>query len=333
MSSVPSARLTPLTLNTRLMSDQWPPPVSKPGSLRDTVTAFENKRSTSASQGPPVSPLELVSLQRKPTPPSPPVAWDNVQSGGCETQSTRGTYAADATESIGRSGSLRERMAALQGKGAFGSAPPPITPKPAMPSDNLQSCEGECKPQCGGGMSAANAAESIGRGGSLKERMAAPQGKGAFGGPPSPIAPNPSIGRPKRGRLPSVPAPVTCWDESKEATRGVDASGREAPRSPPPRAAARLSPECQGTANHEEISLVQGDGGDHGSEEEERQHKAMIAVHVSRLGGANVGTGPPIVAPRPVICESSPLPEVKEEALVDQPTILEESNQGTTYRR
>ena len=271
MLSVSSARLTPLTLNTRLMSDQWPPPASKPGSLRDRVAAYENKRSTSASKGPPISSPELVSLQRKPRPPSPSVAWDNVHSSGCETQSTRGTSAVDAMESIGRSGSLRERMVALQGKGAFGSAPPPTAPKP-------------------------------------------------------------SIERPERGRLPSVPAPVTSRDESKEATRGVDASGREASRSPPPRTAASLSPERQGTASHEEISLVQGDGGDRGTEEEERQHRAVIAVHMSRLGGAKVGTGPPIVAPRHVIRESLPLPEVKEEALADQPAILEESNQGTTYR-
>ena len=237
-------------------------------------------------------------------------------------------------ESIGRSGSLRERMAALQSKGTFGSAPPPIAPKPSLPSDNVQLREGEREPSCTSGMSAADAVESIGRGGSLKERMAALQGKGAFSGPPPPIAPKPTIERPKRRRPPPVPAPVTSRDESKEAIAGVDASSREVSRSPPPRVAASPSHERQGTASREEDSVVQGgDDGDHDLEEEERQRRGAIAARIARLGGAKVGTGPPIIAPKPVIRKPSPPLEVKEEALVDQPTILEESNQGATYRR
>ena len=296
----------PLTLNTHLMSDQWPPPASKPGLLRGRVSAFKKKGSTSASQGHPVPNPRPVGLQGRPRPSSPLIARDDVQSGGYEIKSIHGTSAADAMESIGRSGSLKERVAALQGKGTFGSVPPP---KPSTPSDNVQSREGERESPWTGGVSAANAVESIGHGGSLKERMTALQGKGAFGGPPPPIAPGPSIERPKRRRPPPVLGPMTSRDESKEAIAGVDASSREASRSLPPRVAASLSPERQGTASYEEDSLVQeGDGRDHGLEEEERQRRRVITARIAHLGSAKVSMGPPIVAPRPVIREYSPPP-------------------------
>lgn len=257
-----------LALNSHLMSDQSPPPKPKPGSLRDRIAAFENKGS--APQGPPIPRPKPGGLQWKPRAPSPPASSDTPQSG-------------------------------------------------------------ERKPPSTGGMSAVDAVESIGRGGSLKERMAALQGKGAFGGPPPPVAPRPNVERPK---WKPPPAPVTSVGESKEAIAGVDASGREASRSPPPRAAVSPSPERQETLNREEDSVPQeGDDGDHDPEEEERQRRAAIAARMARLGGARFGMAPPIFAPKPTVRKSAPGPEVKEEAPVDQPTVLEESNQGPTYRR
>ncbi|KAI9568522.1 hypothetical protein HD554DRAFT_2000016, partial [Boletus coccyginus] len=157
------------------MSDQSPPPKPKLGSLRDRIAAFETK----GTSGPPPGPIRPKpgGLQWKPRPPSPPTSPDHVQSADRKLTAT-------------------------------------------------------------GGMSASDAMESIGRGGSLKERMAALQGKGAFGGPPPPVAPKPNVERPKWKPPPAVPAPAPSEDEPRDGTAGVDASGREPSRSPPPRAVA-----------------------------------------------------------------------------------------------
>ena len=267
---VEHAPIAILELNFHLMSDQSPPK-PKPGSLRDRIAAFENKGTPAPAQGPPSLRPKPGGLQWKPKPPSPPTSPDNVQSSERKLPSTGGMSASDAMESIGRGVSLKERMAALQGKGAFGSAPPPVAPKP-------------------------------------------------------------NVERPKWKPPPTVPAPVTSGDESNEVIAGVDASGREASRSPPPRAAISPSPESQGTSNPEGDSVAQdADHGDPDPEEEERQRRAAIAARMARLGGARLGMGPPIFAPKPIVRKSEPAqppPEVKEEVPVDQPTVLKESSQG-----
>jgi hypothetical protein len=65
-----------------------------------------------------------------------------------------------------------------------------------------------------GGMSASDAKESIGLGGSLKDRMAALQGRGAFGGIPwcSSNTPKPAVEKPKWKPPPVVSPPA---DESE----------------------------------------------------------------------------------------------------------------------
>ena len=235
------------------MSDQSPPPKPKPGSLRDRIAAFENKGSTAPAVPPPTRPKPV---QWKPKPPSPPTSPDNVQSA-------------------------------------------------------------DRKPASTGGMSASDALESIGRAGSLKERMAALQGKGGFGGPPPPVAPKPNVDRPKWKPPPAVPAPVTSDDEPTV--------GRAASRSPPPRAVASPSPETQ-EASHRDADPIQqeGDDGDVDPEEEERQRRAAIAARMARLGGARFGMAPPIFAPKPVVRKPEPAPEVKD----DEPITVKESSQG-----
>ncbi|KAI5991110.1 hypothetical protein EDD15DRAFT_2130846, partial [Pisolithus albus] len=117
------------------MSDQSPPPTKpKPGSLRDRIAAFENKNAPATSApgsgtgtAAPASRPKPGNLQWKPKAPSPPPTPPDQTSkivgvGG-------GMSASDAKESITRGGTLKERMAALQGKGGFGApAPPPTLP-------------------------------------------------------------------------------------------------------------------------------------------------------------------------------------------------------------
>ncbi|KAF8547172.1 hypothetical protein OG21DRAFT_958221 [Imleria badia] len=232
-------------------------------------------------------------------------------------------------------GSLRDRIAAFENKGAPGApaVPPPPRPKPGglqwkpkPPSppptspDDVQSADR--KPASTAGMSASDAMESIGRAGSLKERMAALQGKGAFGGPPPPIAPKPNVDRPKWKPPPAVPASATSDDE--------DASGRAPSKTPPPRAMSSPPPPENQGAPHRDADAVprEGDGGDPDPEEEERQRRAAIAARMARLGGARFGMSPPIFAPKPVVRKPEPAPEVKDEAHGDQPTIVKESSEA-----
>lgn len=239
-------------------------------------------------------------------------------------------------------GSLRDRIAAFETKGTSGPSPGPVRPKPGglqwkprPPSpptspDHVQSADR--KPTIAGGMSASDAMESIGRAGSLKERMAALQGKGAFGGSPPPVAPKPNVERPKWKPPPPVLACVSSEDEPRDVTASVAASGREASRSPPPRGVASPTPEDQEASNRDGDTVAQeGDGGDPSPEEEERQRRAAIAARMARLGGARFGMAPPIFAPKPVVRKSEPAPpalEAKEEMHGDQPAVINESNEG-----
>ncbi|KIJ07836.1 hypothetical protein PAXINDRAFT_173234 [Paxillus involutus ATCC 200175] len=169
--------------------------------------------------------------------------------------------------------------------------------------------------------------ESIGRGGTLKERMAALQGKGGFGGAPPPI-PSKPMEKPKWKPPPMVSPPAD--EDEKEFVAG--AGGREASRSPPPRAVASSSAESQETSNREGDPAAEEGGDDPDAEEEARQRRATIAARMARLGGARFGMGPPIFAPKPVARKSEPTPsapEVQEEAPhTDQTTVLGESREA-----
>ncbi|KAJ7094217.1 hypothetical protein C8R43DRAFT_828052, partial [Mycena crocata] len=117
------------------MSDTPPPPKPKPGSLRDRIAAFEKPSSgSSAPAPPPLRPKPAGTVSWKPKPPSPPTENTTFSAGGegdaAPTAKTGGMSASDAKESIGRGGSLKDRMAALQGRGAFGAPAPPPAPIP-----------------------------------------------------------------------------------------------------------------------------------------------------------------------------------------------------------
>ena len=114
-------------------SPQPPPTKSKPGSLRDRIAAFEKPTPSPSAPAPKPPPVRPKPVAWKPTPHSP-VSNATETAEHEEKKLVGGMSASDAKESIGKGGSLKERMAALQGRGAFGGGatpgPPPIGPKP-----------------------------------------------------------------------------------------------------------------------------------------------------------------------------------------------------------
>ena len=204
-------------------------------------------------------------------------------------------------------GSLRDRIAAFEKQSSASnppSNPPPTRPKPGnvswkpkqpSPPPSPSNNDKERRTSATGSMSAADAKESIGHGVSLKERMAALQGKGGFG--PSNPPPKPASEKPK-WKPPPKPANPPSPSEEKAP---VDLEA--VIRSPP------LDPEQTETLTEKPTeSAEQGDEGGESKEDpedEERQRRAAIAARMQRLGGARIGMAPPVVAPKPPIRRTS----------------------------
>ncbi|KAI6044907.1 hypothetical protein EDC04DRAFT_2640623 [Pisolithus marmoratus] len=225
-------------------------------------------------------------------------------------------------------GSLRDRIAAFENKGApttsapgsgTATAAPAPRPKPGNlqwkpkpPSPSPTSPDQASKiPGIGGGMSASDAKESISRGGTLKERMAALQGKGAFGAPaPPPAIPSKpaAVEKPKWKPPPAISSPPADDD-------GV--VGRAASRSPPYRRSTSPPSDVLSQTNEAEAKGSPPPEGDRTSpdpEDEERHRRATIAARMARLGGARIGMAPPIISPKPVVRKpTAPAPEPKQE--------------------
>lgn len=146
-------------------------------------------------------------------------------------------------------------------------------------------------------MSASDAKESIGKGSSLKERMAALQGRGGFGAPP-PVAPKPAVERPKWKPPPVVSPPV---EDEPEATGEEESSGSP---SIPARSAESpvVKPEGEDEVESDKATDIpekKASEEEEGTEEvdaeaEERQRRAAIAARMARLGGARLGMGAPV---------------------------------------
>ena len=114
------------------MSDNQTPP-KKVGSLRDRIAAFEKPQASSSGPTPPPprpKPGGLVGQWK-------PKQLERVALPTEDSDTDKGGMSADdARHSISRVGGLKERMAALQGKGAFGATVDPNTPKaPPLPSE------------------------------------------------------------------------------------------------------------------------------------------------------------------------------------------------------
>ncbi|KAF8881906.1 hypothetical protein BD779DRAFT_1675239 [Infundibulicybe gibba] len=106
----------------------------KPGSLRDRIAAFEKPAAASSTGPPPPGPRPKPGgVSWKPKPVSPPSSPARTGDNAAPVEKkSGGMSASDAKESIGKGGSLKDRMAALQGRGGFAAPPPPTAPKPAV---------------------------------------------------------------------------------------------------------------------------------------------------------------------------------------------------------
>ncbi|TCD68515.1 hypothetical protein EIP91_010571 [Steccherinum ochraceum] len=223
-------------------------------------------------------------------------------------------------------GSLRDRIAAFENKGsapAAAPAAPAPRPKPASaaswkPKAPTPPDSPPRNPAVGGaGMSAADAKESIGAGGSLRERMAALQGRSGFG-PAPPVAPKPAVERPKWKPPPQtvvVPALGEEEDETAEAKPPVVA--------PPPTHEEGHDEGAKPAAEEDEsenpVAPVEGEEAEGEKEpdpqEEERQRRAAIAARMARLGGARVGmAAPPIFGKKPEYKRTESTKPKEEEA-------------------
>uniref|UniRef100_A0A8H8CHM2 BBC1/AIM3 cysteine proteinase-fold domain-containing protein n=1 Tax=Psilocybe cubensis TaxID=181762 RepID=A0A8H8CHM2_PSICU len=262
------------------MSDQpSQPPKPKPGSLRDRIAAFEKTANAApapaAAPAPRPKPAGFASWKPKaPSPPSSPSA--------SATSSTEHT-------SVGASKV--------------------------------------------GTMSASDAKESITKGGSLKDRMAALQGKGAFGAPVPPTAPKPAVERPKWKPPPVVQAPADDDDQTGEHATAAIAAAVERTLSPPVSLKSSESAEIVSTPEVGDDSAAPSvpveEGGQEGEqtvvdpEEEERQRRAAIAARMARLGGARVGMAPPTIGKKPPVRrptqEEAPVPPKEESKPSEEP--------------
>jgi len=158
-------------------------------------------------------------------------------------------------------------------------------------------------------MSASDAKVSITKAGSLKERMAALQGLGAFGGGPTAAPPPKPAEKPKWKPPPQVAVapPVTGDDDEGDSSAADDKPATSPLKAPSDDMLAALSkaqpPPAQapGQEDASEIAAgasVEGEGGPD-PEEEARQRRAAIAARMARLGGTRAGMGPPIFGRNP----------------------------------
>ena len=221
----------------------------------------------------------------------------------------------DSTPPKPKPGSLRDRIAAFEQKPASSPAPPAPRPKPGglsqwKPRTSSPPESPQPSNRHDNSMSATDAKESITKGGSLKERMAALQGLGAFGGGPATSPPPKPSEKPKWKPPPQVAVvpPVTGDDEEDASASEVADTGSKPMVSPlktPSEEILAALSRSPPPANEEPpvtVSDVPGaEEEEPDPEEEERQRRAAIAARMARLGGARVGMGPPIFGRKPEV--------------------------------
>ncbi|PPQ70453.1 hypothetical protein CVT25_005349 [Psilocybe cyanescens] len=263
------------------MSDQpSQPPKPKPGSLRDRIAAFE-KTATAAPSAPAPAPRPKPAGfgSWKPKVPSPPSSPSTSASAVASTD-----HASSSASKVG-------------------------------------------------GMSASDAKESITKAGSLKDRMAALQGKGAFGAPAPPTAPKPAVEKPKWKPPPVVHAPADDDDHAGEHTTAAVAAAVERTLSPPVSVKSHESVDNASTPDVRDESAAPAPVQESEQEsepaavdpqDEERQRRAAIAARMARLGGARVGMAPPVIGKKPVrkpTQEELPAPKKEEIKTVEEPAV------------
>ena len=143
---------------------------------------------------------------------------------------------------------------------------------------------------------------------SLKERMAALQGAGAFGGlgrgggAPPPNIPAPGTGdKPKPRWKPPVAVPAPSEDESSTGASEPRVHSYREDHSTAATEDEEGSITTHTGATGEESTeggAAEGAEGSEDPEEDERRRRAAIAARMARLGGARFGMAPPVFAPR-----------------------------------
>lgn len=235
-------------------------------------------------------------------------------------------------------GSLRDRIAAFEQKPASSPAPAPAPrPKPGnlsqwKPRSTSPHDTQPANDRNDTGMSASDAKESITKGGSLKERMAALQGLGAFGGGPAAAPPPKPAEKPKWKPPPQVAVvpPVTGDDDDGDVAEADDKPAVSPLKAPGDDIVAALSKHPQPAPAQEGQSEVEGEAPVAGEEadpdEEERQRRARIAARMARLGGTRVGMGPPIFGRKPEIKPKPAIPA--PETAKEEPTTIANVSEG-----
>ncbi|KIP05316.1 hypothetical protein PHLGIDRAFT_161643 [Phlebiopsis gigantea 11061_1 CR5-6] len=216
-------------------------------------------------------------------------------------------------------GSLRDRIAAFENKSTSSTptSPPAPRPKPAghvswkprpaSPSPADEPAQSEKKPSAGVGMSAADAKAAIGAGGSLKERMAALQGHGGFGGAAPPAAPpKPAGEKPKWKPPPQVASPPPDESQPRTSTEDHVVSEENEPKT------GHEAEEAGEERPKDEADEKSGEARELDPEEAERQRRAALAARMARLGGARVGMGPPIFGQKPDVPKKPSAPKAEE---------------------
>ncbi|KAH7096416.1 hypothetical protein BKA62DRAFT_510528 [Auriculariales sp. MPI-PUGE-AT-0066] len=223
------------------MSDSAP--AKKVGSLRDRIAMFDKKPEADVAPAPASAPGgprgKLGAWKPKPIEREP-------------VASNEGLNKSEPSTTVGASSSTRESN----------DSTPAVAPERSGSK----------------GMSAADARESITKGGamSMKERMAALSGRGGFGGPPP-------------------PGPATPKSAFKRAPASHD--GEEDP-SPEPGVVDNVDEGNVVTTSHEAFEgalseeEAEGEPVEKSEEELERERRAAIAARMARLGGTRVGIAP-----------------------------------------
>jgi len=195
-------------------------------------------------------------------------------------------------------GSLRDRIAAFEKSSAAATATPeraPVRPKgsniswkPSVSSPDNASGDGEKKPAFG----ANDAKESIKSGGSLKERMAALQGKGGMGGASPLTPPTPQSVKPVRAPPPGLSP------SSKEELESPKETGTEESEKDRTASEGRETTATEGAEEKEKPEATAEVEED--EEANERERRAAIAARMARLGGTKIGfAAPPVFGRKP----------------------------------
>lgn len=182
---------------------------------------------------------------------------------------------------------LRQEQEAKEKEGTAAASPvtsTPIAPSATLVPETKPSDNTESKEEQGAAMSAADALTSISKGGSLKERMAALQGVGAFGGAEKKPPPPPPTG--KVWKRPAVqemePEPQGETEAEKPSSSDTGLAHEPLPSSDEPREVESISKDDD-VAKEEETE-----------EEQEKARRAAIAARMAKLGARGpMGMMPP----------------------------------------